>query len=233
MFELLGYSEEELFFVRAADELDVDGEAFGRAAHGQGKTGKASEIKPLAEAHGIAIVVGLAGNVIALTVLERRFGGDSGKKNRDIAELAKNGGAGEIAGGAGFLEGVESDRWLGLNRPEVGDEHRAQERFIALCRLADEPADHGPEEKPPQFEGLLQIFELLRFDTIVEITQKLRGAAQGGKSFRCCAAEFWIFENADAQAAQGGVSDGAERYGRGECVAGIGAEHEREETAEV
>ena len=35
VFELGGDGNKELFFVRAGDELDADGEAFGGAAHGK------------------------------------------------------------------------------------------------------------------------------------------------------------------------------------------------------
>ena len=40
-FELLGYGEEEILFVRAGDQLDVDGKAFGRLSHGKREPGKA------------------------------------------------------------------------------------------------------------------------------------------------------------------------------------------------
>jgi hypothetical protein len=41
LFELLGYGEEEFFLVGTADQLDVDGEAFGRLSHGKREAGKA------------------------------------------------------------------------------------------------------------------------------------------------------------------------------------------------
>src|SRR5215471_8158646 len=70
LFELLGDGEEQFFLVGTADQLDVDGEAFRGAAHRQREGGKAGKIEPLTGTHGIAVVVGLTGSVVAVAVFE-------------------------------------------------------------------------------------------------------------------------------------------------------------------
>ena len=42
MLELGGQGQEEFFLVGLADKLDVDGETFGRSAHGKRDAGKPS-----------------------------------------------------------------------------------------------------------------------------------------------------------------------------------------------
>ena len=56
--------------------MDVDRESVGGLAHGKRKTWKSCEIQPLAEAHGIAVIVGIVGTIIACAVLEGRCGGN-------------------------------------------------------------------------------------------------------------------------------------------------------------
>src|SRR5579883_117931 len=209
LFELGGDGEEEFFFVRAGDELDADGKALGRAAHGERKAGETREIEPLAEAHGVAIVVRLAGGVVSGTMRERGFGGDRGEKDRNIAELTKNRGADLIAIGAGFLERFESDGIRGNRRLEIVAKHGAELGFLALGVAAEQVGDDRTEEKPPEFERLFQIVEFQRFDSEVQLTQKLSGAAQRGESFRRGTAKFRIFQDANAETVECRLHDGA------------------------
>ena len=97
-------SKEEFFFVRAADQLDVDGKSFGRAAQGEGDSRETGEVEPLGVTHGVAITVRLAGDIIALAVTERGFAGDRGEKNRESAKLAENGSTNKVAVGARLLK---------------------------------------------------------------------------------------------------------------------------------
>jgi len=137
VFELGSHSEEKFFFVGTGDKLDIDGETFGGAAHRERDTGEAGEIEPLAEAHGVAIVVRLAGRVVPGAVMEGGFGGHGGKQDGRVAELAENGGADLIAIGTGFLEGFESNRGIGCSGLEIMPEHRAESRFVALGIAAE------------------------------------------------------------------------------------------------
>ena len=159
MFELLGYGEEQFFLVGTADQLDVDGEAFGGAAHGQREGGEAGEIEPLAVAHGIAVVVWLAGGVVAMAVLKRGLGRHGREKDGRAAQLPKNGGAYQIAIFASFLEGSQRDGRIELRGLQVGLEHWAQLGFLALCHLAEQIRYCGSEEKPPEIESLLEVAE--------------------------------------------------------------------------
>jgi len=68
--------------------------------------------------------------------------------------------------------------------------------------LAEEVGDYWAEEKPPEFESLIQIFQSDWFDAVIEVAEKLCCAPQGGKSFGRGAAELRIFEDADAEATE-------------------------------
>ena len=93
VFEGLCDGEKKFFFVRAGDELDVDRQTFGRTAEGKRKAGEAGKVQPLGEAHGVSIIVRIAGTIIAGAVGKGRSGGDGQKKNRDVAELTEEIGA--------------------------------------------------------------------------------------------------------------------------------------------
>jgi len=157
LFELFAYGEEQFFLVGTADQLDVDGEAFGGAAHGQRQGGEAGKIEPLAVAHGIAVVVWLTGGVVAIAVLKSGLGRHGRDKEGRAAHLPKNGGAYQIAIFAGFLEGSQRDGRVELCGLQVGLEHWAQLGFLALCHLAEEIRYYGSEEKPPEIESLLEV----------------------------------------------------------------------------
>ena len=86
-FELLGYGEEEIFFVGTGDQLDVDGESFGRLSHGKREAGKAGRIQPLGETHGVAIIVRIAGPVVAGAVFESWCHRNCGEQYWDFPEL--------------------------------------------------------------------------------------------------------------------------------------------------
>ena len=132
MLELGGYGEKEFFFVRAGDELDIDGQAFGGLAHGEREAGETGDIEPLGETHGVAVIVRVVGAVVADAVFEGWGRGNGGEKNRDIAELAKERGADEVAVRAGFLERIESNLGFGLCDLQIRDEHRAELRFLSF-----------------------------------------------------------------------------------------------------
>jgi hypothetical protein len=101
LFERFGDGEEKFLFVGAADELHVDGKALGRASKRKRKAWGAREIQPLAEAHGVSIIVWIAGAVVAGAVRERGSRGDRREKDGNVAELAEKSGAELIAFGAG------------------------------------------------------------------------------------------------------------------------------------
>ena len=126
LFELDGYGEEEFFFIRTRDELDIDGKAFGGSAHRQTKSGETREIEPLAEAHGFAVVVWIVGAVVARAVLECRRGGNCGEQNRDFSELSEERGAHQIAVHAGFLERSERNFRFGERHVEISSKHWAE-----------------------------------------------------------------------------------------------------------
>jgi len=119
--------------VRAGDELDVDGQAFGGLAHGKREAGETGDIEPLGETHGVQVVVRIAAVVVAGAVLECWGRGNRREKNRDVAELAKERGADEVAVRAGFLERIESNLGFGLCDLQIRDEHRAELRFLSFC----------------------------------------------------------------------------------------------------
>lgn len=183
--------------------------------------------------HGVEVAVGIPAAIAAGTVEEGGGSGDRRKKDGDFAELTKQGSADEIALDAGFLEGFEGDSWLGLRCFEITFEHGTKQRFLADRELPEEIADHGAEEKPPESEGLLQIFQFNWFDAIVEIAEELGRAAESGQSFRRRAAEFSIFENSDAQALQIRCGDSADRHWRRERIARVETNHYREQRAQI
>ena len=80
------------------------GSPSGDRPKGRDNAGKAGEIQPLAEAHGVSIIVRIAGAIIAGAVRESGGGGNGREKNGDIAELAKEIGAEVIAFGASIHE---------------------------------------------------------------------------------------------------------------------------------
>src|SRR5580692_5113819 len=100
LLEGFGYGEEKFFLVRAADELKVDGESFRGAAEGKRQGRKTGKIQPLAEAHGVAIIVRIAGAVVAGAMWEGGCGGDRREKNRNIVQLPKQIGTDGVALGA-------------------------------------------------------------------------------------------------------------------------------------
>ena len=102
-----------------------------------------------------------------------------------------------------------------------------------MCGLTKKIADHPAEEKPPEIQGSVQIFQRQRLNAKIQIAEELRGAAERGQSFRRRAAKLGIFEDADAEIAQVGRSDGADRDWRGEGVSWIGACHDCEERGEI
>ena len=163
MFELGGDGQKQFFFVRAGDELDIDREPFGRAAHWQREARKAGEIQPLAEAHGVPIVVRLARCVVTCAVGKRRFGGNGGEQNRRAAKLAKDGGAHQVAIRACFLKGLDGDRSIGLRGFQIMAKHRAELRFATLRGATKQIGDGGAEEKPPEVKSSLQVIEFERF----------------------------------------------------------------------
>ena len=122
--------------------------------------------------------------------------------DRDIAELAKEVGAKEVALGAGFHERIQRDFWFGGGDGEIVFEHRAEAIFLAICVVTNHIRNDRAEEKPPEFEGAIELFEGKRLDAVVEVAEMLGSAANGGKRFGSGSAEFGIFENADAQAAE-------------------------------
>ena len=63
------------------DQLDIDGESFARTSQGEREARKTGEIEPLAEAHGVAIVVRITGPIIAGTV-EKCGGRGDGESRR-------------------------------------------------------------------------------------------------------------------------------------------------------
>ena len=127
MLERLGYGEKELFFVGAADQLHVDRQSFRRTAERKRETGEAGEVQPLAEAHGIAIIVRIAGTIVACAVAKGGSGGYGRKKDGDIAELAKEIGAERVSFGAGVHEGLQGHRRIRDSAGEILAEHRAEE----------------------------------------------------------------------------------------------------------
>ena len=159
LFELFGYDEEQFFLVGTADQLDVDREAFGRAAHGQREGGEAGEIEPLAVTHGIPVVVWLTGGVVAFAVLKRRLGRHGRDEDGRALQLPKNGGAYQIAIFASLLERSQRDGRIELCGLQVGLEHWTQLGFLALCHLAEQIRYCGSEEKPPEIESLLEVAE--------------------------------------------------------------------------
>ena len=112
--------------MRAGDQLNVDGEAFGRLSHRKREAGEASEIEPLAETHGVAIVVRIGGPVVAGAMFECRRCRNSGEKYGDILELPQERGANQIAVSTGFLERFKSDFRFGQRHFEIAGEHRAE-----------------------------------------------------------------------------------------------------------
>jgi len=136
VLELRRDGEEEFFFVGAADQLDVDGEAFGRLSHRKREAGKAGEIEPLGETHGVEVVVRIAAQVAAGAVFECRRRRNCGEKDGDFAKLLEERSTEEIAVDASFLKGIECDFLLGLGPLEIRQEHRAEQRFPAKSCFA-------------------------------------------------------------------------------------------------
>lgn len=69
------------------DQLDIDGEAFGGLSHRKREPREAGKVEPLAETHGVAVIVRIIGAVVAGPMMEGRRGGNRRKKNGDFAEL--------------------------------------------------------------------------------------------------------------------------------------------------
>ena len=79
-------------------------------------------------------------------------------------------------------------------------EHGAEKTLASERFVAKEVGDNRAEEEPPEFQGAVELFEGDGLDAIVELAEMLGGAADGGESFGRGAAEFGIFQDADAQA---------------------------------
>lgn len=76
LFESFRDGKQEFFFVRPADQLNVDGEPFGRLPEGKREPGKTRKIQPLTITHGVAIAVRFAGAISSFAMAERRLGGN-------------------------------------------------------------------------------------------------------------------------------------------------------------
>jgi len=100
--------ENQLFFVRAADDLDANRKAFFRMADGDRSAREASQVKPLRKTHGIEIAG--TGFVVAASVGKSRRRRNRRKQNRCVSHLAENFCAEKIALGAGFQELIERER---------------------------------------------------------------------------------------------------------------------------
>ena len=61
-----------------------------------------------------------------------------------------------------------------------------------LHDLTNQIGDDGAKEKPPEFDGAIQLLKTEGLDAIIEIAEKLRSAANRGKRFRSGAAELRI-----------------------------------------
>ena len=98
---------------------------------------------------------------------------------------------------------MQRDGGLSGGDGEIVFEHGAErDSCLTTDCLANQIGDHGAEEKPPQFQCAIELGERNGLDAIVKVAEMLRGAADSGKSFGSGAAEFRIFENADAKAAK-------------------------------
>src|ERR1700682_5714721 len=135
--------------MRAADDLDADGEAFVRKSERDGGAGETGEIQPLRAARGVEISSAAA--VVPAAMKERGSGGNWGEKDGELLHLAQNFCAQEIALGAGFDEGIEGDGAPSCCLREVFAEHRADLIFHAGDSFAEKVANHGAEEEPPEF----------------------------------------------------------------------------------
>ena len=109
----------------AADELDIDWQSFGRTAEGKRKAWKTGKVEPLAKTHRIAIVVWIAAAVVAFAMFEGRGGGNGREKDRDVAELAKQIRADQIAIRARLHKRLESHRRFRGHNRKIVPEHRA------------------------------------------------------------------------------------------------------------
>src|SRR5712692_5246196 len=115
--------EDEFVFKRPADDLHADGESLARNSDRYGTTGKAGQVQPLRELHGVA--VSRAGEIVSLAVKKRGTCGNRGEQNGRVLHLAQNLGAEEIAVGAGLRELIERN-WISKGcKRKILAQHRA------------------------------------------------------------------------------------------------------------
>jgi hypothetical protein len=74
--------------------------------------------------------------------------------------------------------------------------------FLPGDGFAEEMANHGAEEEPPEFEGAIEAVEAKGFKSESLISQELCGVLDGGVCFRGCGAECGAFQNSDAEDVQ-------------------------------
>src|SRR5712692_4944146 len=123
---------------------------------GDGGSGKAGQVQPLRELHGVA--VSRAGEIVSLAVKKRGTCGNRGEQNGRVLHLAQNLGAEEIAVGAGLRELIERN-WISKGcKRKILAQHRADLIFVAGDAVAEQIADHRAEEKPPQVECAIESF---------------------------------------------------------------------------
>ena len=180
--------------------MDADGETFVRKTDWDGGAREVGEIQPLRIAHGVQI--SRAGAVVSAAMEERGTGGNWGEKDGDLLHLAQYFCAQEVALGAGFDEGIERDGAGGCGVRDVFAQHGADLIFLAGDGFAEEMANHGAEEEPPEFESAIEAVEAERFGSETLVGEKFCGVLDGGVRFRGCGAECGAFQNSDAQAAR-------------------------------
>jgi len=233
MLQSFDDGEEEFFFVGPGNQLDVDGKSLGRLAEGEGKPRKAREVQPLTVAHGVPVIVRIAGAIIARAMLEGRHRGNRREKDRHLAHLPEQIGAHQVAFRARSHKRFQCDRGFRRCSCKILSQHRAQRVFLALRAVTNQIADHRSKEEPPQLQRAIESLQLHRLDMEALLREELTRAVHGGLRFGRGGAERAALENSDAQAAQFHRANRAQGYRRGERVAGVRPCHHFEECAKI
>jgi len=211
--------------------LDADGEAFVRKTERDGGTGEAGEIQPLRIAHGVQVTRG--GAVVSGAMEESGAGGDWGEKDGDLLHLAQDFCAQEVALGAGLDEAIERDGAAGCGVGKIFAQHGADLIFLAGDGFAEEMANHGAEEEPPEFESAIEAVEAKRFETETLVDEQFCGVLDRCARFRGCGAECRAFENSDAEAARVDFVLRTQRNWGRKSIARIWTGHDFEEQTDV
>src|SRR5208337_2056647 len=232
-FDRFGDREEEFFFEGAANKLHVDWQALGRFSKWQGQSRKSREIQPLAVAHGVPVIVRIAGAIIARAMFEGRRRGNRREKDRHIAQLPEQLGAYQVAFRARSHERFQSDRGFLCRKREKLLQQRAQQIFLTLRAVTNQIADHRSKKEPPQFQRAAESLQLHQLDMEALLREELTRAVHGGLRFGRRGTERSALENTNTQATQFLRTNRPQGDRSGERVAGVRSRQHFEERAKI